>query len=152
MSDLMDGLEGESMTGVQFLDLLRRSQLADEKCLSGILSAHDDAEQLATMMVTAGVLTRWQADNLLSGRWKGFILDEYTFLRHFRKTAISQEYVAEHTVTKDKVILAVAPPNLVDSPGFLERFCKDGGDRQLHRNGVICYLVRDYSQDDEGLV
>jgi serine/threonine-protein kinase len=139
------------MTGVQFLDLLRRSQLTDEDRVRGILNLFDDAEQLATTMVKEGVLTEWQAEKLLAGKWKGFFLDDYTLLRHLRKTAISVEYVAEHTLMKHKVVLTIAPPRLVDNPVFLERFCREGGNGQLHRNGMTYYLVRDYREDDVGL-
>ena len=65
----------------RFLELLRLSRLVDEPRLETLLEQAprglDSAEALAQHLIDAQVLTRWQADNLLAGKHKGFRLGSY---------------------------------------------------------------------------
>jgi serine/threonine protein kinase len=119
------------MTANDFLDLLRRSQLVEEDQLTkflGPLAAKnsqrlpDDAEKISAAMIEAGMLTEWQAEKLLAGKHKGFMLGKYKLLRHIGKGGMSQVYLAEHTLMKRKVAIKVLPANRVEDSTYLERF------------------------------
>ena len=129
------------MTAIQFLDLLRRSQLVDEEKLRRFLNWPGDANQLAAEMIQAGFLTEWQAEKLLEGKHKGFMLGKYKLLRHLRKTSMSQMYVAEHTLMKRNVAIKVLPPSRVGDSTFLDRFRSESGGGELHQEGTIYYIV-----------
>ena len=99
------------MTAIQFLDLLRRSQLLDEQEVRKFVNSPGDGEELAATMVKAGLLTEWQAEKLLAGKFKGFMLGNYTLLSYRGKNGMSQDYVALHRLMKRKVILEILPIN-----------------------------------------
>jgi serine/threonine protein kinase len=119
------------MTPNEFLDLVRRSQLVEEdqltKFLTGLASQNgqktlESPEKLAAGMVSAGLLTEWQAEKLQAGKHKGFLLGKYKLLRHLGKGGMSQVYLAEHMLMKRKVAIKVLPQNKVEDATYLERF------------------------------
>ena len=119
------------MTANEFLDLVRRSQLVEEdqltKFLGGLAARNgrklpETAEKLSAEMIAANLLTEWQAEKLLAGKHKGFMLGKYKLLRHLGKGGMSQVYLAEHTLMKRKVAIKVLPPNRVEDSTYLERF------------------------------
>ena len=121
----------DRMTANEFLDLLRRSQLVEEDQLTKLLGAvaaknkhrlPEDAEPIAEAMIVAGILTEWQAEKLLAGKHKGFMLGKYKLLRHLGKGGMSQVYLAEHMLMKRKVAIKVLPSNRVEDSTYLERF------------------------------
>jgi len=106
------------MKSDRFLDLLRRSQLVEEHQLTEFLGAlassngdriPNDADRLAGFMVDAGLLTEWQSEKLLGGKYKGFILGDYKLLRRLDKDGMSQVYLAENTLVKRKMAIKVLP-------------------------------------------
>ena len=114
-----------------FLDLVKRSQLVEadrlDKFLDKYRSAHDGQlperqEALAEALVEAELLTDWQAEKLLAGKHKGFILGKYKLLRHLGKGGMSQVYLAEHIMMRARRAIKVLPPNRVEDATYLERF------------------------------
>ncbi|HYO24304.1 MAG TPA: serine/threonine-protein kinase, partial [Lacipirellulaceae bacterium] len=119
------------MTVNEFLDLVRRSQLVEEDQLTkflGALSARNGRtlpatpEKLSAEMTAGPLLSEWQAEKLLAGKHKGFMLGKYKLLRHLGKGGMSQVYLAEHTLMKRKVAIKVLPSNRVTDSTYLERF------------------------------
>ncbi len=114
-----------------FLDLVRRSQLIEEdqldKFLAEFTARHDGSmpeaqEKLADALVAAEMITQWQADKLLAGKHKGFVLGKYKLMCHLGKGGMSTVYLAEHMLMKRKVAIKVLPQNRVDDSTYLERF------------------------------
>ena len=115
----------------EFLELVRRSQLVEEdqltKFLGGIAARNgqklpDSPEKMSAAMVAGNLITEWQAEKLLAGKHKGFMLGKYKLLRHLGKGGMSQVYLAEHTLMKRKVAIKVLPRNRVEDTTYLERF------------------------------
>jgi eukaryotic-like serine/threonine-protein kinase len=140
----------------KFLDLVRRSALVDEVRLTAFLdklalehgdAALEDQERLATAMIEANLITRWQADKLLAGKHKGFKLGKYKLLGQIGKGGMSSVYLAEHELMKRRVAIKVLPQNRVNDSSYLERF-------RLEARAVAKLddpnIVRAYDIDNEG--
>ena len=115
----------------KFLELVKRSQLVEEtplaECLDGLRKKSNGempqaADAVARALVDAKLLTRWQADNLLSGKYKGFRLGKYKLLSHLGTGGMSAVYLAEHTVMRRKVAIKVLPQSKVADSSYLARF------------------------------
>ena len=56
-------------------------------------------------LVENNVLTRWQCERLLEGRYKGFFMDAFKLLRHIGHEGSCSTYAAENVQTKHRVVL-----------------------------------------------
>ena len=124
--------------------------MIDEARLRDFLNFANDAEQLAAAMVEAEVLTQWQADKLLEGKWKGFMIGQYKLLRHLRKGSMSQTYVAEHMLMKRMVAIKVLPPSRVGDSTFVARFRLESGGGELHHEGATYFMVLPLDETESG--
>src|SRR5262245_59197294 len=60
-----------------FARLLERSRLVPAADVPNLVAPHATATAAANQLVHDGVLTRYQADKLLAGRWQGLVLGPY---------------------------------------------------------------------------
>ena len=96
--------EDQRRTILEFVDrskLVEKDQL--EKALSACRKLHeerlpDDAEVVADFLIEAGLLTRWQCNKLLNGKYKGFYLGNYKLIDHLGTGGMSTVYLAEHVL------------------------------------------------------
>jgi serine/threonine protein kinase len=114
-----------------FIDLVKRSQLIEEEQLDKFLAklrAKNDGvlpptqEALAQALVEGELLTEWQADKLLSGKHRGFILGKYKLLRMLGKGGMSSVYLAEHILMRARRAIKVLPKNRASDATYLDRF------------------------------
>jgi len=139
-----------------FLDFVRRSELAERAQLNRVLielktevqgKTTPDAPFVASRLVEAGLLTRWQADRLLEGRYKGFFLGKYKLLDHLGTGGMSSVYLAEHVLMHRRVAIKVLPKKRVKDSSYMARFSREA--RAIaaldHRN-----IVRAYDIDNVG--
>lgn len=114
-----------------FIDLVKRSQLIEEEQLERFLAklrAKNDGalpetqEDIAQALVEAELLTDWQAEKLLSGKHRGFILGKYKLLRMLGKGGMSSVYLAEHILMRARRAIKVLPKNRVQDATYLDRF------------------------------
>lgn len=135
-----------------FLDLLRRSELVDRDQLDRVLlaikeEAHgepvQDTDLLASRLVEGNLLTRWQADRLLEGRYKGFFLEKYKLLGHLGTGGMSMVYLAEHVLMHRRVAIKVLPKGRVNNTSYLARFRREAEAIAAldHRNVVRAYDI-----------
>ncbi len=114
-----------------FLDLVKRSQLVEDDQLqefltqfrtehSGKLPEKKDA--LAEALVKADLLTNWQAEKLLAGKHRGFILGKYKLLGQLGKGGMSTVYLAEHIMMRARRAIKVLPRDRVKDSTYLDRF------------------------------
>lgn len=114
----------------EFVELVRRSGLVEEDQLAKCLAeAEKNAgkkpstnDEIAQVLIQADLLTDWQAEKLLAGKHKGFMLGKYKLLRMLGKGGMSSVYLAEHTLMKRKVAIKVLPKNRVADTTYLQRF------------------------------
>jgi serine/threonine-protein kinase len=135
-----------------FLDLVRKSELVDRDQLNRVLlalkeEAHGgpihDTEFVASRLVEAGLVTRWQADRLLEGRYKGFFLGKYKLLGHLGTGGMSMVYLAEHALMHRRVAIKVLPKQRVNDSSYLARFRREAEAIAAldHRNIVRAYDI-----------
>lgn len=134
----------------KLLDDLRRSGLLDEERLNRFLEEQEsdsEAEPLIKKMIEAGLLTQWQADGLLAGKWRGFFLGKYKLLQPLGNGAMGTVYLAEHKVMRHRVAIKVLARHLMTTPNIVDRF-----EREARAAAVIHHpnVVRAFDVDCEG--
>ncbi len=114
----------------RFVELVRLSQTVDEPVLDAALAraTEDDnssSAALADYFVDRGLLTRWQCDNLLAGKHKGFRLGNYRLKRKLGRGGMSTVYLAEHALMKREAAIKVLPRRRVEDSSYLARFHRE---------------------------
>ena len=116
------------------LKLLDKSGIADQDDLKeslGSLSEKMDGEAVGTEILSAhliesGVITKWHAEKLLAGKYKGFFLDKYKLLGLLGTGGMSSVYLAESKNTRQKRAIKVLPKKKVSDKSYLDRFYREG--------------------------
>ena len=144
------------MTVEQFLELVLRSQLVERDRLQRFLAQLPPevnqntltAEEMAEHLCRAELLTRWQSQKLLEGRYKGFFLGKYRLLDHLGTGGMSSVYLAEHVLMQRRVAIKVLPKHRVQDSSYLARFHREAQAAAAldHRN-----IVRAYDVDNDGV-
>jgi serine/threonine protein kinase len=144
----------------KFVDTVERSKLVESDPLSSALAdirsrataiELEDADFFAAALIAAGLLTRWQSDNLLKGKHKGFTLGKYKLLGHLGTGGMSSVYLAQHVLLNRRVAIKVLPKARVNDSSYLARFQLEAqaAARLDHSNIVRVYDV-DSQVDDDG--
>ncbi len=120
------------LTPASFLMGIRQSGLLDSKKFDAAVADlerqgidQQDAAALAAALVKRGVLTDWQAEKLLQGRHKGFMLGRYKLLSLLGAGEMSAVYLAEHTLLERRCAIKVLPGNRVKDTSYLARFHRE---------------------------
>lgn len=145
------------------LDRLRRSGLVAPERIDGFLagleaSGHPPAtpREFLDRMVDAGMITRFHADRLAAGKYKGFQLGSYLILDQLGTGGTGQVYLAEHTAMQRLVALKVLPVFSTEDAVARERFLREARAAatldhpnivrvfDLCQEGKLLYLVMEY--------
>src|SRR5258706_5263433 len=97
-----------------FIDLVRKSGVADEKRLDACLGKlrpdmPADAPKAAGLLVHHGILTNFQAENILAGKWRRFSIGKYKVLERLGSGGFAQVYLCEHKLMRRRVAVKVLP-------------------------------------------
>lgn len=138
----------------EFFELVKRSRLVDEARLLAHAQKlhesnewHTDVARLAGYYIRDGILTKFQAEQFLQGKWKRFELGKYRVLERLGAGGMGQVYLCEHKVMRRRVAVKVLPVNKADDRSALERF---------HREARVVAaldhpnIVRAYDIDEDG--
>jgi serine/threonine protein kinase/WD40 repeat protein len=117
----------------QFLELGRKSGVLDQPVLDTYFERlRADAgvpgkpRGLAKLMVRDGLLTDFQADQLLRGKWKGFtIAGKYRLIERLGSGGMGSVFLCEHQYMKRRVAIKFLPTARVAEPGCLDRFYRE---------------------------
>jgi serine/threonine protein kinase len=140
-------------TSHDLLSLIRGSGVLDTPRLDTFLSEQtnlpDSARTLAVDLIRAGLLTTFQAKNLLLGRVRGFVLGNYRILDRVGAGSGGDVFLAEHRTMGRRVAIKVLSPGAARDPGVVERFRREARAvaRLDHRN-----IVRAYDIETVGLL
>jgi len=138
----------------EFLDLVRKSGVADDARLKGHLQRLTDqnaippeATQLASLLLRDGYLTHFQAEQLLQGKWKRFFIGKYKVLERIGAGGMGQVFLCEHKLMRRRVAVKVLPAAKAAEPASLDRFYREARAVAAldHPNIVRAY---DIDQDD----
>ena len=115
-----------------FLGLVRKSNQVDTGRLDAYLQDRrdrdalpDDPRKLAGLLVRDGLLTTFQAEQFLLGKYKGFHVGGYRIFERLGSGGNGTVYLAEHEAMRRRVALKVLPPDIADQRGVLERFLRE---------------------------
>ena len=73
-----------------------------------------------------GVLTRFQADQLLAGKWRNFLIaGKYKLLERLGAGGMGTVFLCEHIQLRRRVAVKVLPPHQAKNPAALERFYRE---------------------------
>src|SRR5437868_6334266 len=107
-----------------------------------------DAKSTASLLVREGVLTGFQAEQLLEGKWRRFVIGKYRVLERIGSGGMSSVYLCEHKFMRRRAAVKVLPTSMAEDPAALERFYLEARAVAAldHPNIVRAY---DVDQDDD---
>jgi serine/threonine protein kinase len=116
----------------EFVQLLEKSGVVDPQDLSKYLATtsaqqgEQTPQAFARAMIERGLLTNFQSDLLLQGKWKNFILAEkYRILEPIGSGGMGRVYLCEHMAMRRRVAIKVLPKDKAASPTYMERFRRE---------------------------
>ncbi len=119
-------------TSDEFLELMRKSGVMDDKRLDAYLqrlapraSLAEDVDGTAGRLVRDGMLTQFQADQLLLGRWRRFAIGKYKVLEPLGSGGMGRVFLCEHKYMRRRVAVKVLPAAMAADPSALERFYRE---------------------------
>jgi eukaryotic-like serine/threonine-protein kinase len=135
-----------------FLELVRKSGLVNNEQLenfSSQINADDESapKKLAGLLINAGLLTQFQAEQFLLGKWRGFTIGKYKVLERLGFGGTGTVYLCEHLMVHRKAAIKVLPATKADNPAALGRFYREARAAGIleHPNLVKCH---DIDQDN----
>jgi serine/threonine protein kinase len=117
----------------EFLTLGYRSGLLEKDPVESLLEAwrqdnrtHQTPRELADSLIREGLLTHFQAEKLVAGRWRGFIISgKYRLLERLGAGGMGAVYLCEHILMGRKVALKVLPVQQAEDAASLARFHRE---------------------------
>lgn len=112
-----------------FVEVLNRSKLIDPKRLKHVLrsiavtkATELNASQVAEQLIVAGLITKWQAAQLLKSKYRGFFLGKYVIRKPLGKGGMGVVYEGEHSVLNTRVAIKILPKSRSDVEKSVSRF------------------------------
>lgn len=115
-------------TAQDVVELIQRGRLMAESQLERVLAhvSHvRDPQRLLAQLVEQGHLTRYQAEEVAAGRWRGLWLGGYRVLDRLGKGGMSHVYLAEHAVLGKRVAVKVLSAGLRSDDSARQRFVRE---------------------------
>src|SRR5215475_4302238 len=83
-------------------------------------------KECADTLIQQGVLTHFQAEKLIAGRWRGFVISEkYRLLERLGAGGMGAVYLCEHIHMGRKVALKILPVSQAEDAASLARFYRE---------------------------
>jgi serine/threonine protein kinase len=146
----------------EFVRLIQQSGVADERAIRnhltglGIDLEEGDARSVAEILVRDGLLTQFQADQLLQGKWRGFHVGKYRILERIGSGGMGQVFLCRHIQLPSLIAMKVLPPSKASSPSALGRFYREARaaasldhphlvrTHDIGQDGELHYIVMEY--------
>ncbi|QEL13282.1 serine/threonine protein kinase [Limnoglobus roseus] len=138
----------------ELLQLIRKSGMVDEGKLTSYLQRRQkgrgiptDPREAAEGMVTDGIITNFQSEQFLLGKWRGFTIGKFKLLERVGVGGMGQVFLCEHMFMKRRVAIKVLPPAKAEQPAALGRFY-----REARAAGILEHpnIVRTHDIDQDG--
>jgi len=135
---------------LHFLTLVRKSGVLDEQRLNDYLAqtvVPTDPNRLAEQMVRDSLLTAFQAEKLLLGRWRGFTIGKYKVLERLGSGGMGNVYLCEHKFMHHRVAVKVLANVNAADPALVERFYREARAAALEHPNIV--HAHDVDQDND---
>jgi serine/threonine protein kinase len=139
------------LTTEQLVELIRKSNLIESARLDAHLQQQKTlpatAVDLAQDLINQGLITNFQKEQLLQGKWRGYTIGKFKVLERLGAGGMGSVYLCEHLKMKHKVAVKVLPTAKACDPAALGRFY-----REARAAGVLDHpnLVRAHDIDQDG--
>src|SRR5262249_40153676 len=114
------------------LELVRKSSVQEEKKVDAFLEKlrannrlPSEPSKLAGLMVNDGLLTNFQAEQLMLGKWRRFNIGKYKVLERLGSGGMGSVFLCEHKLMRRRVAVKVLPTAKAEDPSSLERFYRE---------------------------
>jgi eukaryotic-like serine/threonine-protein kinase len=146
----------------EVVERIRKSGLVPPDDLNAFLAdsasapVDEDAKSLLARCVDSCLLTKFQAERIAAGKYKGFYLGGYVILDQIGAGGMGQVYLAEHTSMRRLVAVKVLHLPVLDDVIARERFIREARAAaalnhpnivrvfDLNREGKMLYLVMEF--------
>lgn len=147
----------------ELVQLIRQSGMIDDNKLTAYLQAREvsrglpaDPSEFAGELVRDGIITDFQAEQFLLGKWRGFTIGKYKLLERIGAGGMGQVFLCEHMFMRRRVAVKVLPPAKAEQPAALGRFYREAraaGSLQhpnivrthdIDQDGNLHFIVMDY--------
>jgi serine/threonine protein kinase len=139
-----------------FLDLVRRTGAAEKRRLDAFLEQFPaaarfaDPKALATGLVRDGILTEFQAKQLLSGRPENLVLGKYDVLDLLGTGSMSTVFLCRHPAMDRWVAVKLLSSNRASQPVMLKRFHREArAAATVHHPNIVHAF--DFEENEKGL-
>jgi len=151
------------ITTAELIDLIVKSGIVSTEKLAGLSNSSlpSDPKKAAAALVAQGIITKFQATQLLAGRHKGFRIGAHTVLDLLGRGGMGAVYLAEHTALHRKVAIKVLIPGKEDDQKLaFERFQREARSAaaldhpnivrifDVARHNDVPYLVMEYVEGE----
>src|SRR5438552_1061375 len=139
----------------ELIDLAKKSGVVDDKRLDAAVAKlraagtpPKEPGKLAGILVRDGILTHFQAEQFLQGRWRRFTIGKYKVMERLGQGGMGSVYLCEHKFMRRRAAVKVLPAQKAEDPSALERFYREARAVAAldHPNIVRAY---DIDQDDK---
>jgi serine/threonine protein kinase len=147
----------------ELLQLIRKSGMVDEQKLTNYIQRRQftrglpaDVREFADEMLRDGIITYFQAEQFLLGKWRGFTIGKYKLLERIGVGGMGQVFLCEHMYMKKRVAIKVLPPAKAEQPAALGRFYREARaaaalehphivrTQDIDQDGNLHFIVMDY--------
>jgi serine/threonine-protein kinase len=122
------------ITAERIQELIEKSRLVDaaplQEAFDKVRAKHSgslpsDPVAVCKELEELGLITRWQSEKILQGKYKGFFLGRHKLLGHLGSGGMSSVYLAEHLGMRHKRAIKVLPKSKLGNNSYLERFQRE---------------------------
>jgi eukaryotic-like serine/threonine-protein kinase len=119
-------------TTEEFLELVRKSGVVEEKRLDAYLAGvrasgklPDVVGRAAGLLVRDGIVTHFQAEQFLQGKWRRFTIGKYKVLDRIGSGGMGSVYLCEHKLMRRRAAVKVLPTSKASDAAALDRFYRE---------------------------
>jgi serine/threonine protein kinase len=147
----------------ELIQLIRKSGMIEEQKLSSYLQRRElthglpsDVRVFADELVRDGLVTYFQSEQFLLGKWRGFTIGKFKLLERIGVGGMGQVFLCEHMFMKKRLAMKVLPPAKADQPSALGRFYREARaaaalehpnvvrTHDIDQDGNLHFIVMDY--------
>ncbi len=118
------------VTADEFLAILGKSALVEPEKVEGFLRTRkgpplSTAGAMSQALLDAGVVTKFQTEQLLKGKFRGFSVGKYKVLDRLGAGGMGQVFLCEHPQLRRRAAVKVLPTDRAGDPALLGRFLRE---------------------------